>query len=337
MKNYLFYALILFFFTELSCKKKDSSKPVIEPPDKIDNTNTDPRFTNKDCLKDLLFANKKNYQIETSEAATFSSIDPDVTVSTTGLIGRITSGELVTIDVTWTKNGSKTKLYAFGATDNDYVEPFATYHAAESENPYGQYVKGWETLRRLPKTDATYFIVLRHADANNGKDFSKTTGPANWWLSCESTMARQLNQQGIDRATELGKVFKDLNYPIARVISSEFCRAKATAELIDAGPQIQIDGRVNHPAYNVSGKSLFGGLKEIIKEQPVDNKITLISTHHPINEFNNSGLATFPKVSAFNWTGAYIVKVEKDKSFTYEGAISWGMFKYWRDKKLNKL
>lgn len=340
MNKYLQFALVFLFLFQTSCEKKEVNEPIVNPPEIMDNSNADARIKNTNYFKDLLLVDRKNYQIETTEEATFSATGPHVAVSTTGLISRITSGELVVIDITWTKGGGKTKLYALGATDNDHIKPFSNFHDVPSDDPYKQYLKGWETLRTFQAAKCTYFIVLRHADADNGKDYKITSsdqGPANWWMSCDNSLARQLNQQGIDRAKELGNVFRDLKLPISRVISSEFCRAVSTAELMDVGPQIVKDGRINHPAYLKSGKSLFKGLQEIIKEQPVDNKMTLISTHHPINEFKNSGIATFPQASAFNWTGAYIVKVNPDKTFTYEGAISYGMFKYWRDKKLSRL
>jgi len=342
MKTKTIRILFLFFFSALlfTCKKNGGDEPVdpVDPP--IDNTDSDIRITSKDYIKDLLFVSKNDYQIETSEPATFSSTDPSITITSEGLVKRVTSGEVVAIDVTWTNSGEKSRIYAVGATDNNHVNPFVKFHAAYSDDPYGQYVQGWETLRRLSEANSTFFIVLRHADADNGVDYNlkhDDAGPANWWMSCDSTIARQLNAQGIARAKELGTVFKDLKLPIARVISSEFCRAVTTAELINAGPTIVKDGRLNHPDYLKSGKSVFNGFRDIIKEQPVDNKITLISTHHPINEFNNSGIATFPKVSVFNWTGAYFVKEKSDKTYTYEGAVSWGMFKYWRDKKLGRL
>jgi len=328
MKNsFFFFSVFLgLLLTFISCKKESKKEP--EPP-KL-------QIISKEYQDDLLFVNKNNFKIETNEAAVFSSTDPDIDISSDGVIQRLTSGETAEIEITWTDKGTKTKIYALGATDNNHVNPFEKYHAAESTDPYGQYIKGWMTLQKLPADNETYVLVLRHADADNGKDFSKTTGPANWWKSCDPADARQLNEQGIERATELGKVFKDLKFPIQRVMASEFCRAIKTAELINAGPDIKIDERLNHPAYR-SGKGMFPSLGDILQELSADNKMTLISTHHPINEFGNSGIPTFPGVSAFNWTGAYLVKLNPDKTYTYEGAVSYGMFKYWRDKKLKKL
>jgi phosphohistidine phosphatase SixA len=328
MKKILLYTFLLITLVS-SCKKSDDNEE----------NEIQGEITSAEFIDELLFVNKNSYKIETSEPATFSSTDPSIDISADGVIARVTSGEVVPIEVTWTGRGTKTTIYALGATDNNHVKPFENYHSVESTDPYNQYVQGWATLRKLPASGETYSIILRHADADNGRDLNEDdeSAPANWWKSCDSTLARQLNQVGKERATELGKVFKDLQYPITRVYSSEFCRAISTATLINAGPTIELDGRINHPAYNMSTKSLFRGLLDILNGLPVDNNITLVSTHHPINEFGNTGIPTIPRVSAFNWTGAYFLKIASDKTVTYEGAVSWGMFKYWRDLKLNRL
>ncbi|POY34827.1 hypothetical protein C3K47_18485 [Solitalea longa] len=322
MKNYsqtIFYLLIILL---LGCKKNDSD------PEQ-------PRVTSLEFKNDLLFVNKADFQIETSVPAEFSSSDPKIQMTSDGLIHRITSSEVIAIDVTW-KDRSLTpiRLYALGATDDSFDPPYAAFHGNHASDPYNAYLLGWETLQKLPVTNTTYAIILRHADADDGVDFSKTTGPANWWKSCDPTEARQLNQQGKSRSTELGKVFKDLQYNINRVFSSEFCRARTTAELIDAGPTIQIDNRLNHGSYNVSGGSIFGGIRNVLGEQPVDNTLTLVVTHHAGNEMI---FQTFPEVSPFTWTGAYFIKIDPDGTLTYEGAASWGMFMYWRNKKLGLL
>ena len=328
LRKLLLSCLLLISIIAVSCKKSIK----IQPPE-------DGKITSAEYKDDLLLVVKNDYQITASDSATFSSTDPSISITTTGLVKRITSGEVVAISVTWIKSGNTTQLYALGATDNNHVNPFEKFHAAISDNPAAQYMQGWQTLQKLPITGETYAIVLRHADADFGKDWPvihDTEGPENWWKSPDSLLARQLNVQGIKRAIDMKTIIKDLKYPITKVVSSEFYRAIRTAELIDAGPVINIDGRINHPEYIKTRKTLFNGLLNIINESPADGKMMLISTHHPINEFEreNPVPATFPQVSAFNWTGAYFVKIAADKSITYQGAASYGMFKYFRDLKM---
>jgi len=341
MKNFLAFAIMLLCLFILACTK--DHKTIDDIPDIVDLTGeiTSPEFDDS-----LLFVNSANFQIQTSKAATFTSSDSLVTISKSGLITKIYSGEIMPIDVTWTNGrGSKTRIYALGATDDTYANPYWSmfhYNEAKATDPYASYRQGWETLKKLYLPGATidgYAIILRHGDASWGTDYNKDNdnAPANWWLSCDSTRARQLNAQGIERSTVLGTVFEDLSYPIGRVITSEFCRAKSTAELINAGPTIVTDARLNHANYNLTGLSLFANMISVMKEQPVDNQMTLIVAHHPMNEVSTGGYPTFPDVSPFPWTGGYFVKQSAAKEITFEGSVSWAMFKYFRDWKKKKL
>lgn len=324
MKN-LTLSLLLVLLTFIGCKKSSPE------PD-----SGDARVTSPEYIDGLLFVNKNNYQISTKESATFSSTDPKIQITSSGLIKRLVSGEITPITITWANDPSNTTtIYALGATDTEHDEPYASFHGRLATDPYAAYLLGWKTLQRLPFAGETYALVLRHADADNGKDFTMTTGPANWWKSCDPKIARQLNTRGEERSAELGRILKDLQFPFTRVISSEFCRAVKTAQLIDAGPTILIDGRINHMSYNLTG-DIFPNIITVLKDQPVDNKMTLIVTHHPGNESNNR-VPTFPAISPFNWTGGYFVRITPTKTVTYEGAVSWPMFKYWRDKKMNAL
>jgi len=341
MKNLLAYAIMLLCVFILGCAKEH--KTIDDIPDIVDLAG---EITSPEYDDSLLFVNSANFQIQTSKAATFTSPDSLVTISESGLITKIYSGEIVPIDVTWTNGrGSKTRIYALGATDDTYADPYwSGFHHIEAvaTDPYASYRQGWQTLEKLYQPGATmdgYAIILRHGDASWGTDNNKNNpnAPANWWTSCDSTLARQLNAQGIQRSTELGTVFKDLDYPIGRVITSEFCRAKTTAELINAGPAIVTDARINHNNYNLTGLSLFENMIIVMKEQPVDDQMTLIVAHHPMNEVSTDGYASFPKVSPFPWTGGYFIKQTAAREITFEGSVSWAMFKYFRDWKKNKL
>jgi len=331
MKHYYFPLLIAVFM--IGCKK--DNKIVVKPPDTI----PEKIIVSSEYIDNLLFVNKNNYQILTVDsAASFTSSDTHIQISSTGLIKRLTSAEVVPIVIKW-KNTSKpnTTIYALGAMDTNQDKPFQNYQGALATDPYASYLLGWKTLQKLPIAGQTYAIVLRHADASFGIDFSVNhnyPGPANWWKSTDSTLARQLNTQGVQRATELGQIFKDLKYPIKRVVTSEFYRARQTASIMNMGPTPTIDGRINHPAYTTYAPGLYQGMVAILAAQPIDNQMTLIVAHHPINELRAAtGYPSFPNVSPFNWTGAYLIRIAADGTITYQGAASWGMFKRWRDSK----
>ena len=331
MKDAFLYCFILLFFVMSGCKE-DGSNDLLLPDEPVN------KVTSEEFIDDLLFVNKNNFKINTNNPAQFFSNNPLIQISSDGTVSRLTSGEVVPIEITWTDQpGVKTTIYALGATDTNHDEPYASFHGALATDPYNSYILGWKTFRKLPVGDQTFAIILRHADADDGKDFTVNTGPANWWKSCDRNQARQLNDRGKRRAVELGKVFKDLNLPVTRVVSSEFCRSVSTAELMNLGPMIKQDGRVNHPEYNISGKSLFKGMLDIMNEQPVDNKMTMIVTHHPINETGSQGYPSFPAVSPFTWTGGYLISVSADKIITYQGAVSYSMMEYYRNLKLKRL
>ncbi|MDB5123277.1 MAG: phosphohistidine phosphatase SixA [Mucilaginibacter sp.] len=344
MKYFYAFLLICLF----SCNKEKIAIPPpavvsttpVTPPPAIPNV-TRPKITSAEYVDSLLFVTKNNYQIQTTDsAATFASADPHITITSKGLITRLISAEVVPVTITWKDvNFRTTTIYVMGATDDNQVMPFLHYQGALATDPYGSYVQGWKTLHQLPVANATYAIVLRHADASCGADCGDYAHcPDNWWKRTDTLYVRQLNAQGVDRATQLGQIFKDLNYPIKRVVTSEYYRARQTADLINAGPAQVIDSTINHPTHNHYAPGLFAGMTGCLAKQPIDNQMTLIVAHHPINELANiTGYSSFPRVSPFNWTGAYFVKIETDGTLTYAGAASWGMFKCWRDIKLNKM
>lgn len=320
-----FLVIVLAGFVLLSCKKDKESGP---SPLAVTSSEYDGK---------LLFVNKNNFQITTNQSAIYTTDDTSITITADGLVERLTSGEVVAIDIAPKESPeTKTRIYAFGATDNNHVKPQITYNGKGATDTYNSYLKGWATLQKLPIANETFALVLRHADADQGVDYSlnhNDEGPANWWKSGDKSLARQLNEEGRTRSKELGANLKALGYPIARVYTSEFRRAIETAELMELGLPLVQDAALNHPSHN--NESLFLGLIELLKNTPVDNKISLVVTHHPINEIINSGgYPTFPDVSPFNWTGMYLVKIASDKTITYEGAVSWGMVKRWHDIKM---
>lgn len=316
-RNILWLSLILI----AACKKSNDVEPASI------------QITSAEYDGKLLFVNKNNFQITTDKEAIFSSNDSRINMTEEGLVKRLTSGEVVSIEVAPKEQPeNKTRFYLLGATDTNHDKPQITYNGKGATDTYNSYLKGWATLQKLPVNNETYALVLRHADADQGVDYSLNhddAGPANWWKSKDKALARQLNEEGRTRAKELGSNLKALGYPIARIYASEFNRAIETVELMDLNLPITQDGRLNHPSYNKG--SLFQGLIKILENTPTDNKITLIATHHPINEIINSGgYPTFPDVSPFNWTGMYFVKMTADGTISYEGAVSWGMVNYWR-------
>lgn len=224
-KSYL--VIVLIGFVLLSCKKDKENGP---SPLQITSSEYDGK---------LLFVNKNDFQITTNQAAIYTTDDTNITISPEGLVKRLTSGEVAAIDIAPKESPeTKTRIYAFGATDNNHVKPQITYNGKGATDTYNSYLKGWATLQKLPIANETYAFVLRHADADQGVDYSLNhddEGPSNWWKSSDRSLARQLNEEGRTRSRELGANLKALGYPIARIYTSEFRRAIETAELMELG------------------------------------------------------------------------------------------------------
>ena len=111
-------------------------------------------------------------------------------------------------------------------------------------------------------------VYFRHAEADSGSDQSVFGGQ--WWKSCNADTARQLSLDGIEQAKNLGKLFKQIDIPVTRVLSSEFCRCIQTAELMELGANIKKDtsltffvyDEANRPANSyarISGESVESG------------------------------------------------------------------------------
>jgi phosphohistidine phosphatase SixA len=81
----------------------------------------------------------------------------------------------------------------------------------------------------LQKADGTgYVILFRHALAPGVGD------PPNFQLNDCSTQ-RNLSEEGRRQAVRLGEVIKSRKIPVARVLSSQWCRCRETAQLMDVG------------------------------------------------------------------------------------------------------
>ncbi|MDJ0590217.1 MAG: histidine phosphatase family protein [Pleurocapsa sp. MO_226.B13] len=73
-----------------------------------------------------------------------------------------------------------------------------------------------------------YVVLIRHALAPGRGD------PSNFQLDDCSTQ-RNLSDTGRAQAVRIGEAFKSRQIPIARILSSQWCRCLETARLMDAG------------------------------------------------------------------------------------------------------
>jgi phosphohistidine phosphatase SixA len=108
-----------------------------------------------------------------------------------------------------------------------------------------------------------YTMYFRHASATVCVDNTllgpaATTSVPDWWKSCDAVCAtataRQLDATGVTQATTIGQGFDTVAIPVNRVIASEFCRTKTTAELMDLGPPIELNQGITFFVYDEPGR-----------------------------------------------------------------------------------
>ena len=81
------------------------------------------------------------------------------------------------------------------------------------------------------------FAIMRHALAPGTGD------PANLTVGYCSTQ-RNLSQQGRDQASRIGQAFRDRGHAFDVVLTSQWCRCRDTADLLNLGPVQEV------PAFN---------------------------------------------------------------------------------------
>lgn len=129
--------------------------------------------------------------------------------------------------------------------------------------------EGWEAMKR-PGAIA----LMRHAHAPGTGD------PAGFRLDDCATQ-RNLNHEGRDQARAIGAAFRANGIEIDRVLTSQWCRSRETAELLDLGPVEEL------PALN----SFFDARDRrdrqtedtlaFLRDQPRDLRMVLVS--HQVN------------------------------------------------------
>lgn len=98
--------------------------------------------------------------------------------------------------------------------------------------PGAAFANNWEAL-----DTPGAFAIMRHALAPGTGD------PANLTVGDCSTQ-RNLSQEGRDQATRIGQAFRDRGHSFDIVLTSQWCRCRDTAELLNLGPVQEV------PAFN---------------------------------------------------------------------------------------
>jgi hypothetical protein len=148
---------------------------------------------------------------------------------------------------------------------------------------------------------------------------STSTHP-NLYLNLPNNIPR--GDTGRTRSAIVSNAFKNINIPVALGISSEFCRATQTLELLELDFPMQTDGRLNHDTYNTSPEPAYDNLEDIILENPQENGVLIVVGHSNLKD-NNPYL---DYIHPFSMYDGFLMKREGDQL----RFIGYLPFEYWR-------
>ena len=115
-------------------------------------------------------------------------------------------------------------------------------------------------------------LFLRHALAPGNGD------PAHFSLdNCLSQ--RNLNFVGRQQATKIGELFREHGFVFERIYSSQWCRCRETAKLLDIGPVVDLPGLNSFYQGIVPREKTLADLRMVISNLPGDGGVTLMVTH----------------------------------------------------------
>lgn len=126
----------------------------------------------------------------------------------------------------------------------------------------------WALLRQ-----PGHAVLIRHADAPGGGD------PQGFRLD-DCRTQRNLGTQGRAQARRIGEAFHARGIKVTRVLSSQWCRCRETAELMALGPTIETFPALNSLFHDRSRateqmrdiRALLAGLKP--------DELVVLATHH---------------------------------------------------------
>jgi broad specificity phosphatase PhoE len=124
-----------------------------------------------------------------------------------------------------------------------------------------------------------YTIYFRHAATDwTRDDYVMAEGD---WTSCDPDRMRQLTNEGRDQARRIGEAIRALDIPVGRILSSEYCRARETAKLMNLGYVSPTRSLMNTRVANLVGgdKAVILRAQQEIGRHPVEGTNTVLVAH----------------------------------------------------------
>ena len=117
-----------------------------------------------------------------------------------------------------------------------------------------------------------HILMIRHALAPGTGD------PANFQIGDCSTQ-RNLDDRGRDQARAIGNWLRSKGISAARVYSSQWCRCRETAKLIQMGPVAELPALNSFYELTENREPNLKALRQFIAKQPPDGKLIIMVTH----------------------------------------------------------
>lgn len=127
----------------------------------------------------------------------------------------------------------------------------------------------WSELRQV---ETFTVIMMRHALAPGTGD------PRNFRLSDCSTQ-RNLSQDGRRQAKQIGQVFRQRQIPVARVLSSQWCRCLDTARLLDLGKVEPLPALNSFFRDRSTESRQTEALRQFMIQNKLDRQVVVMVTH----------------------------------------------------------
>ena len=144
----------------------------------------------------------------------------------------------------------------------------------------GQASAEWEALKR-----AGAVAIMRHAIAPGTGD------PANFRLGDCSTQ-RNLDERGRDQARAIGAAIRAAGVEIDRVLASQWCRSRETAELLGLGPVEEMPALNSFFGDRSTRESQTQALRTFLAGLPEDERVVLVTHQVNITALTGRGVSS---------------------------------------------
>ena len=159
-------------------------------------------------------------------------------------------------------------------------------------------------------------IYFRHAATDWGQD--DRVELAGDWTSCDPAKMRQLSSQGRATARRIGDAIRALGVPVAKVLSSEYCRSWETARLMDLGPVTKTRDIMNMRAADYVGghEAVIRRAQRVLAQPPPEGANVIVVGH------GNLMRAATDAYASEGGSGVYAPRLGSERGFELLARLS---------------